>query len=384
MSLSLKWRRMLRFAGIAVGAVVIALAGLIVIQRHILRWRAERLLADVRDLELGKSTWADAQRIMMHWGAWGHYDGSCTPQRCSYRIRLQGIECPPCVHDPSEALTLWATRDAFIEGDLEVVDGVVWGKDFVVVLNVSGGPFRDEYGYGLLASARTVWRTAEFNRYRSAGHPDYVVGHPGACEGCKSVYSKFTPFADPAEVRGLMDFNLDCLTRLFQCKDQIDIMPSVWRQVLAEDVALKAARKANPRSVYPPTASPEFLGRDRDNVVLAVVVSTRIDERGEDPRTIATFRLDRRLKRADFWDEKSLAGQESPRDITSVGESDKGRLISPGRKVILAFDTPYQVVPARSIDLSDFDVLPFNDENLAAVLRGMSLDIFPPKTYRYP
>jgi len=29
-------------------------------------------------------------------------------------------------------------------------------------------------------------------------------------------------------------------------------------------------------------------------------------------------------------------------------------------------------------------VLPFNDENLAAVLRGMSLDIFPPKTYRYP
>ena len=60
---------------------------------------------------------------------------------------------------------------------------------------------------------------------------DYVVGRPGGCEGCVAVYSKFTPFADPAVVRGLMDFNLDCLTRLLQCRVAIDIMPSVWKQV---------------------------------------------------------------------------------------------------------------------------------------------------------
>ncbi len=64
---------MLRFAGIAVCALMIALAALIVIQQHILGWRAERLLADVRALDLGKSTWVDAQSIMTRWGAWGFY-----------------------------------------------------------------------------------------------------------------------------------------------------------------------------------------------------------------------------------------------------------------------------------------------------------------------
>ena len=118
--------------------------------------------------------------------------------------------------------------------------------------------------------------------------------------------------------------------------------------------------------------------------MVADVVSTRAEERGGDSQTMATFRLDQRLKRADFWDAKNLADQYSPRAITSVGESDKGRLISPGRKVILAFDTPYQVVPDHLLDLDDYEVLPFNGENLAAVRRGMSLDIFPPKTYRYP
>jgi hypothetical protein len=376
---------MLRFAGIIMGALVIALLALIAIRQHILRWRAERLLADIRALELGKSTWAHAQRIMKRWGAWGHYEGSCSEQRCSYQIKLTGFECSFCAHLPIAVVSLLAPRWAYVEGDMEVINGVVWRKNFFVEISVSGNIFKgDYYGYGLLASAGSVWRTAEFNRYYSASHPDYAVGRPGACEDCKSVYTKFTPFADTVVVRGLMDFNLDCLTRLFQCEDQIDIMPSVWRQVLAEDVALKAARNANPRSVYPSAASPEFLGRDRDNVVVAVVVSTRIDERGEEPRTIATFRLDRRLKRADFWDAKNLAEQYSPRVITSVGEIDKGRLISPGRKVILAFDTPYQVVPDHLLDLDDYAVLPYNDENLAAVRRGMSLDIFPPKTYHFP
>src|SRR5215469_15332375 len=58
------------------------------IQQRTLRWRAERLLADMHQIRLYQSTWADAQRLMHRWGAWGHYDGSCTGASCTYKIEL--------------------------------------------------------------------------------------------------------------------------------------------------------------------------------------------------------------------------------------------------------------------------------------------------------
>ena len=61
------------------------------IQQRMLRWRAERLLADMHQIRLYQSTWADAQRLMHRWGAWGHYDGSCTAASCKYEIEMDSI-----------------------------------------------------------------------------------------------------------------------------------------------------------------------------------------------------------------------------------------------------------------------------------------------------
>jgi hypothetical protein len=267
---------------------------------------------------------------------------------------------------------------------VEVIDGVVWGKNFATVLSVSGDIFKDDFAYGLLASSRTVWRTAEFNRYVSGDHPDYVVGHPGGCEGCKAVYSRFTPFIDPRLAHDLMDFNLDCLTRLFQCRDQIDIMPRVWKQVQAEEKQLGEIRREHP-GYWPPTPSPEFLGRDRANVVIAEVVSTRTERTSVREVTYATFRLDQRLKRATFWDQKQLIEDYSLPGLTSVGKGDEGKPIAPGRKVILVFDTPYGLGPQYRVDLGDnYEAVPLTDENLVAVRRGMQLDIFPSASQYFP
>jgi hypothetical protein len=383
MTLTSRWRRILRIAAFTVGVLLLGTVASVRIQRQILRRQAEHLLADIKELELGKSTWSDAQKIMTRWGAWGHYDGSCTQERCSYKIILPGLEYPPSFRRPVEALAMFATRDAYIEADLEVIDGVVWGKDFAVLLDVVEGVFRHDEGYGLLASARTVWRTAEFNRYVSSDHPDYVVGHPGGCEGCEAVYSRFTPFVAPSELRDLMDFNLDCLTRLLQCRDQVDIMPRVWRQVQLEERQLDVARKVN-HDYRPPTPSPEFLGRDRANVVIAEVVSTRTEERSSGSATYTTFRLDQRLKHATFWEPQQLEEEYSLPDLTSVGKGDESRLIAPGRKVILAFDTPYEMSRQHPIDLGDYETLALTDENLSAVREGILLDIFPAADHRFP
>jgi hypothetical protein len=73
MTMRWRWGKMLRVTGVVVLALVAGLAVFVQIQQRILRWRAERLLADMRELQSHKSTWADAQKIMTRWGKWGGY-----------------------------------------------------------------------------------------------------------------------------------------------------------------------------------------------------------------------------------------------------------------------------------------------------------------------
>jgi hypothetical protein len=70
-----KWiLRVLRFAGLAALAIVLLIFVAVQFQQRLLRWRAERLMADMHQIRLYQSTWGDAQRLMHRWGAWGHYE----------------------------------------------------------------------------------------------------------------------------------------------------------------------------------------------------------------------------------------------------------------------------------------------------------------------
>jgi hypothetical protein len=88
--------RVVRFAGGVVISLVLLTFLAVQIQQRTLRWRAERLSADMHQLYLYQSTWADAQRLMNRWGAWGYYDGSCTAASCKYEITMgsEGFSSP--------------------------------------------------------------------------------------------------------------------------------------------------------------------------------------------------------------------------------------------------------------------------------------------------
>jgi hypothetical protein len=70
------------------------------IQQRTLRWRAERLSADMHQIRLHQSTWTDAQQLMHRWGGWGHYDGSCTAASCMYEIEMDTCMRMALVRDP--------------------------------------------------------------------------------------------------------------------------------------------------------------------------------------------------------------------------------------------------------------------------------------------
>jgi hypothetical protein len=71
-------------------------------------------------------------------------------------------------------------RDAYVGARVEVIDGVIWGKDFFIITDASKGSGKDQADYALDASADTAWRSKYFNWWAGETHPDYSIGPPEA------------------------------------------------------------------------------------------------------------------------------------------------------------------------------------------------------------
>ena len=284
--------------------IFVLLAAFVPIQQRLVRHRAESLLSDIRHLQLRQSTWADTQSLMKRWGSWGHSEGPCTKESCTYQIEmLDALTNVPMfwgnrlLQRPYEVL---GGRQVRITANLTVLDGLVWGKGFEAVVQVppEGGanaPFGG-YGYALIGSSCSVSRFYSGYRPQLALHKNYLIGTPGGCTMCREAFTRFTPYSDPADVQRLMDFDLSCITRREPCREERQIMPTAWKQYEAEHQGGYAAFKPLPCCQYPL----DLLGRDSENAAVVEVVSSRASQ-GLGYHMFQ-LRLVERLKGATFWD----------------------------------------------------------------------------------
>jgi hypothetical protein len=363
-------RRAFRFY-LLFAALVILFAAFIQIQAHLLRHRAEALLSDIRHLELRKSTWADAQNIMSRWGAWGHYDGSCTAAGCEYHVVIADVFnkrlVPHRLALPYMVIGGWlGGRPVMVHASFTVIDGVLCGKSFDALIAVPPRSFSD-YGYTLIGEAGSASRLSPFGGLEPqlALHKDYLIGRPGGCEGCLMAYTRFTPSAHPSDAQRLMNFDLSCITRWQPCLELEQLMPQAWRQYLAEQDRVQAAWE-HFNCDYPL----DLLGREAENAALAEVVSSRTEKHfGEDWR-IVKFRLVKRLKGAQFWQTNTEA--ELP-----IGSPEH---LSTGSKVILLFDHKRGGVEVRNLDVERCGVIPFTTRSLAEVEQGIDVDFHSSRT----
>jgi hypothetical protein len=228
----------LRSAALGICIVFLVAIVLVQIEQHVLRRRAERLLTDIRSLEIHRSTSRDVQNLGRKWKNLAHFEGNCTEAACileiswtdfylrhiDFFVRLNALHFFMLAGGRPEQITARAT----------VEKGLVSGKSFHVVVGVPA--YRAPEGwwpdYALLADAYSVSGFSE-SRYRPPpAHPDYLVGKPGGCDGpCREVHFIFSASADSATVNRLMEIDLSCLTRwIHTCRTEGDIMPSAWAQ----------------------------------------------------------------------------------------------------------------------------------------------------------
>jgi hypothetical protein len=393
MACRVRWGLIVRIVVIAALAPIVCLAAYVPIQQHILRWRAERLLADIRQIQMGKSTWADAQRLMHRWGQWGRYQNECNQQYCSYEISIDDIShayrhfpfldggqwesqlrWPIWINRPF----VWAGgRFAVVRASFEVRNGAIWAKSF---------------------AARTAFSPKAYDRKSDAyAAPDSNVVADGFCTTSLAlgrfpgvvfsienpevslsltdndrdghwVVAAFTPFAAHGTVDELLEFNLSCITSMKECRTAAELMPnavSIYKAGHRE--AIKAAN-ANYLKYLPIWVA----ARDAGYVVIAEVIG--ITQRQPTDRPTLSFEVIKLLKgyalisnHTSFY----MLNTVGSRGICSISSSE-ARDFRNGAKVLVILDEPLNEQSTPNSDASACIVLPLRDENLAASEKGIA------------
>src|ERR1022692_3107638 len=128
--------RILRVACLAALALVLLTLATVQFQQRLLRHRAEQLMADMHEIHLYRSTWTDAQRLITRWGAWGHYDGTCTAAECRYQITLTDISYSKfgwlMQHGGFRIYSLFGGRATRLFVSFTVQDGAIWRETAVI------------------------------------------------------------------------------------------------------------------------------------------------------------------------------------------------------------------------------------------------------------
>lgn len=328
MGLLEKLLHVLRWTVVAVLTCLLCLAVFLKGQQLLLRWRAERLLKDMQAIELHKTGWNQAQRLMWRWGAWGHYDGTCTEQACKYWIFLDNwdqisafsklpIPQPLISEILDSPIGNWTGgRTARIYAGFIVQDGTVWRTQLGFMVNVPPhiASKDDDYGYGLIVRAQSrssLNRLAYTKRdhwilgndEQLAEHPYYKAGRPGGCEICMLAEVTYSITTPQSEIRRLTDFNLSCITRWLPCTRIEDLLPAArpWHlyhlEVDSPEPELKKERAT-------PCGTPVWaLGRDAITVYAVDVLSAVTEKSKYDgqPYEVAQIRLIEALKGETPW-----------------------------------------------------------------------------------
>lgn len=363
------------------------------IQQHLVRRRAERLLAEIQSLELRKTSWADARLLFQHWGTNQKFFDPCTPKECSFEIVLDHfaydapswiIRVNDFVHKHlnvfankdsmcAQAVTYCAYmmvggRSARVIGTVGMRGSVVWSKGFSIRLWPSGL----RYDYMLVGDASSSARlqSSIFNGVdpQLLFHSEYAIGGPGGSNGSLGRV-QFTPYTNPEGVRSLMRFNLSCMTRWHQCVDRSDLMPAAWSQHLAELPSIETMWTQQ-------TCSPqviELLGREAPIIATGKVLAYRKESTSDGYiYGVATVRILKKLKSVMTPELGATRETKVFEDSEDFKRTNLSNHVTPGASYIFLFDledNDQKIVLAEKCS-----ILPLNDSNLMRLTTGIARD----------
>jgi hypothetical protein len=249
------------------------------LQQRMLRWHAERLSAEMNQIRLYQSTWADAQRLMRRWGAWGHYDGSCAAASCKYEIEMDSIAgYNPRVrrhprldwllsHDRFNLYQWFGGRGSAFRASFTVHDGTIWRESTAIGVSVPRRRMKRDIGVDTIlvsddvdeslsigaVSYQRLHQTRE-NPFvymggedQLAQHPYYKVGRPGGCMiNCRMGVVYYSTQTPQPEIQWLTSYDFSCFTRFKPCAELEDLLPAAneWHLYKEDELRQRTCQRS--------------------------------------------------------------------------------------------------------------------------------------------
>jgi len=367
----------------AVLVLVIGSAAFVAIRQRILRWRAEQLLADVRAIQMGKSTWTDAQEFMNRWNKWSYSADPCIESKCTFGVELQDdLSTLYSAYDRATGIwnmlafpyLVFGGRPTLVTAHLEIRDGDISESEFTLFLTVPPSRSNQGNGYGLVGKARHIegrFDPYEFRDQRLI-HPEYWIGKPGGCEGCIKLVSSTTPMAGKKKILELTDFNLSCTTRWFSCTTEADILPSAWKQYQQEFSDNQTRKEAFEACKVPM----EFWGREYENIAIADMISVPshpVPTLGHDEYVDVRFQLISKLKGQIDWPLNRIYEVMAFDRGEAIREWRSTDLVAGRRYILLGSFSVFKDNPVQKVlALDDCGVVPYSQQNLSDIQRGIN------------
>jgi hypothetical protein len=384
-------RRLTRWLGrIIAGALLIAFALWLVAygRQWLLRSRAERLLADIQALQVQKSSWADAQRLMTRWGAWGSYEGSCTPAKCYYFVWMHdaipweyrfpwedefGHDDSP--HRLARMLDRIGLRTSVVHAAFSVSNGTVVSKHFDMMVLTPVRYWNDPDEKVRIQLTAGASEGSRLNVLPDTYYGDiYSVALFDSRGG---VLADSTPMEPLKHRKALMAFRLNCISQWSPCLQQKEILPQAAAEADARrgasDLLTREGRDPE-RQIQPCDARRlEFLARDEPEVWIGSVEEKPehdSDSPDQNKLRYRTFVSPQKLMKSRHAGPLGGFIQTSKVDSQAATANDLQTQV-----FIFGFLEEYSSHPEwRSLDTRSCSFTPVTPETLAAVQKGVTED----------
>lgn len=203
-----------------------------------LRWEAQRLLGDLKSIQVGSTTLAEARHTFAKWRRWGTIQTGChegNESNCYFWVTFPHRWPQILRGSPDEGAHNWLARiigrmglrSSAVGAGVIADHGIVTRKSYLEEVDL---PVRDWYLRGGAYVPTLSVSSEEFLRFseheRDLAPPAHPTRFARRFKGPYGLGVYFTEEEAEPERANLMDFRFSCITQFFPCTNERDILPS--------------------------------------------------------------------------------------------------------------------------------------------------------------
>ena len=247
--------------------VVVGLWGYQQGQQWLLRWRAERLLAEIQALNVSQSDGGQAEAIGARWIKGDYSNRKCTGEDCQYRIVMEvhipgyfgfDYEHPEKPQPFMRVFDRLGLRPSAVIADIRVRHGVTTSKDFGVEIARPVRFWKTPEG-GLKTEIEADDREGANLRVIPNFYFGNIYSHVKT-DPHGALFAESTPQEPLQHRRMLMKFRLKCITLWFPCLTNAELLPEAGAEAAATDTRREKLQRAG--QYYPGTEQRDCSGRN--------------------------------------------------------------------------------------------------------------------------